>query len=102
MWSGLSVGVGRVGRISLEYVECDMPVELGAAMRETATAAMEYAFDEQLPRGITPAPQVFVFDRTGDPQLVGHIACRRYERRLAVAHLGRIAAAVAGTDLLVT
>ena len=106
MWSGLSVGISTVERVDLEYVGYDMPAELGAALRESATAAMEYAFSEQLEQGITPAPQVFVFDRTGDPPLVGRVVCRRYERGLdavaAVAHLGRIAAAVAGTDLLVT
>lgn len=90
----------------LEYVAYDMPSELGAAVRATATAAMDNAFDEVLPKGVTPIPQVFVFDRFGEQQLVGHIICRGYERgsdaAQAVAHLGRIAAAVAGTDLLVT
>ena len=90
----------------MEYVAYDMPTELGATMRATATAAMDNAFDEMLPRGVTPIPQVFVFDRFGEQQLVGHIICRGYERgpdaAQAVAHLGRIAAAVAGTDLLVT
>ncbi|AFM20085.1 hypothetical protein Mycch_5411 (plasmid) [Mycolicibacterium chubuense NBB4] len=90
----------------LEYVAYNMPSELGATMRVTAIAAMDNAFVEVLPRGFTPIPQVFVFDRVGEQQLVGHIICRRYERGAdaiqAVAHLGRIAAAVAGTDLLVT
>lgn len=95
-----------MARSLLEYVAYDMPAELGATMRATATAAMDNAFGEVLPRGVTPIPQVFVFDRFGEQQLVGHIMCRGYERgpdaAQAVAHLGRIAAAVAGTDLLVT
>lgn len=90
----------------LEYVAQGMPSALGATMRVTATAAMDNAFVEVLPNGFTPIPQVFVFDRIGEQHLVGHIICRRYDRGAdamqAVAHLGRIAAAVAGTDLLVT
>lgn len=82
-----------------------MPPELTAAMEATASAAFKAATTVLLPQGLSPAPQVFVFDRFGGDRLVGQVTCRPYRRgqdaAVAIAELGRIAAGVSGTDLLV-
>ncbi|MDM2164720.1 hypothetical protein PP352_21455 [Mycobacteroides abscessus] len=91
--------------ITLEYVGFDVPGAAGDAMRATASAAATHAIDELLPRGVT-TPRAYVFDRGADRHLLATITCRPYQRGpdaiVAVAHMGRIAAAVGGTDLLVT
>lgn len=82
-----------------------MPPELTAAMEEMASAVFRSAMTSLLPQGLSPAPQVFIFDRLGSNMLVGQVACRPYrpgrDAAVAIAELGRIAAAISGTDLLV-
>lgn len=74
-------------------------------MEATASAVFNAATTTLLPQGLSPPPQVFVFDRLGGDRLVGRVTCRPYRRgqdaAVASAELGRIAAAVVGTDLLV-
>ena len=75
------------------------------AMEATAAAVFNAATTTLLPQGLSPSPQVFVFDRLGGDRLVGQVTCRPYRRgqdaAVAIAELGRIAAGVVGTDLLV-
>lgn len=76
-------------------------------MEATAAAVFGAATTELLPKGLAPPPQVFVFNRLGEPAegLVGQVTCRPYRRGSdaadAIAGLGGVAAAVGGTDLLV-
>ena len=76
-----------------------MPPELTAAMEATASAVFNAATTTLLPQGLSPSPQVFVFDRLGGDRLVGQVTCRPYRRgqdaAVAIAELGRIAAGVA-------
>ncbi len=76
-------------------------------MEATAMAVFHAATTTLLPQGLSPPPQVFVFNRLGEQTqlLVGQITCRPYRRghdaAAAIAGLGQVAAAVSGTDLLV-
>ena len=76
-------------------------------MEAMASAAFSAATKELLPKGLAPPPQVFVFNRLGEltKLFVGYVTCRPYRRggdaAAAIAELGRVAAAISGTDLLV-
>ncbi|MBN7488189.1 hypothetical protein [Mycobacteroides abscessus] len=91
--------------ITLEYVAFDVPGAAGDTMRAVASQAATTAIGELLPRGVR-TPRVYVFDRNAERHLVGTITCRPFDRGpdavLAVAYMGRIAAVIGGTDLLVT
>lgn len=79
-------------------------MDLSEAMQAVAESAFVAATEVLLTRGLAPAPEVFVFNRLDSQPLVGSITCRPFYRgndaATAIAHLGEIAAAVAGTDLL--
>lgn len=78
---------------------------LQEAVEAVAQSVFAAATESLLPRGLAPAPQVFVFNRLDPKPLIGEITCRPYQAghdaALAIAELGQIAAAVSGTDLLV-
>ncbi len=71
-----------------------------AIKRSVAKAAADV-----LPAGIAPRPQIHVLDDTFDRPYIGYMVCRPYYRghdaMAAIRHLGRIAAAMCATRLVV-
>jgi hypothetical protein len=81
-----------------------MTCDIAEEMTSAAATALRAANETLLPRGFAPSPQLFVFDRTADRGLVAHVVCRRFypgsDAATALRELGRLAAAIGGTDLL--
>lgn len=63
------------------------------------------AVADVLPAGVAPRPQVHIVDDTLAQPYVGYVVCRPYYRgqdaTAAISHLGRIAAAMCASQLLV-
>lgn len=63
------------------------------------------AVADVLPTGVAPRPQVHILDDTLEQPYVGYVVCRRYYRgqdaAAAISHLGRIAAAMCSSQLVV-
>lgn len=68
-------------------------------------AVVVSAVADVLPTGVAPRPQVHIFDDTLEQPYYGYVVCRRYYRghdaAAAITHLGRIAAAMCASHLLV-
>lgn len=63
------------------------------------------AVADVLPTGVAPRPQVHILDDALEQPYVGYVVCRRYYRgqdaAAAISHLGRIAAAMCASQLVV-
>lgn len=63
------------------------------------------AVADVLPTGVAPRPQVHILDDALEQPYVGYVVCRRYYRgqdaAAAISHLGRIAAAMCASQLIV-
>ena len=63
------------------------------------------AVADVLPTGVAPRPQIHVFDDAFDQPYIGYVVCRAYRRgqdaAAAIKELGRIAAAMCATNLVV-
>lgn len=68
-------------------------------------AAIVRAVADCLPTGVAPRPQIHVIDDTLEQPYVGYVVCRYYYRgrdaMAAISHLGRIAAVMCASHLLV-
>ncbi|MCH9667024.1 MAG: hypothetical protein K0U76_17235 [Actinomycetia bacterium] len=75
------------------------------SVAEVIRRSVAKAAADVLPTGIAPRPQIHVLGDTFDQPYIGYVVCRPYYRghdaMAAISHLGRIAAAMCATRLVV-